>query len=256
MAGLRRIDFNCDLGEGCGDDAAILPLLSSASIACGLHAGDASTMRATVEGCLAHGVAIGAHPSLDDREGFGRRELPVTPGQARDLVQRQVEALAGIAARAGARLAHVKPHGALYNLAARDEALADAIARAIRDIDPNLVLFGLADSALTRAGEAAGLRVAHEVFAERRYEADGRLSPRSAPDAVIHAVDEALAQVRQLLRTGTLTARTGETVAVRADTLCLHGDRPDAAGFAHALRAALQEEGVRILPPHLPGHPG
>lgn len=253
MAGLRRIDFNCDLGEGCGDDAAILPLVSSASIACGLHAGDATTMRVTVEGCLAHGVAIGAHPSLDDREGFGRRELPVTPEQAHALVRRQVEALAEIAARAGTRLAHVKPHGALYNLAARDAALADAIALATRDVDPDLVLFGLAGSALTRAGEATGLRVAHEVFAERRYEADGRLSPRGAPDAVIHGIDEALDQVRQVLRTGTITARTGEAVALRADTLCLHGDRPEAAGFARALRAALHEEGIRILPPHAPG---
>lgn len=248
MPGSGGIDFNADLGEG-GDDAALVPCLSSASIACGFHAGDPETMRDTVALCLAHGVAIGAHPSLADREGFGRRELPVTPGQAHALVLYQVGALAAIAGAAGARLAHVKPHGALYNLAARDEALAEAVAQAVRDFDPGLRLFGLANSALTRAGERLGLAVAHEAFAERSYEADGRLSPRGTPGAVLATLDESLAQVRRLLREGCVIARTGERVALRADTLCLHGDRADASAFARGLRDTLLGEGWQVRAP-------
>ena len=243
------LDFNCDLGEGCGDDAAIIPLLSSANIACGYHAGDAESMRDTVALCLRHGVAIGAHPSLPDREGFGRRELPVTPDSAYEMILQQIDALAAIAAAQGARLRHLKPHGALYNMAARDRALADAIAAATRDFDRDLCLVGLSGSALTAAGEAAGLKVAHEAFAERRYEADGSLTPRSHPDAVIVTLEESLQQVRGLLREGAVIARTGERVPLRMDTLCLHGDRPDAAEFAHALRDVLQAEGVRIRAP-------
>ncbi|MFA6986800.1 MAG: 5-oxoprolinase subunit PxpA [Arenimonas sp.] len=242
------LDFNCDLGEGCGDDAAIIPLLSSANIACGFHAGDAVSMHDTVALCRRHGVAIGAHPSLPDREGFGRRELPVTPEAAYAFTLYQLGALAAIARAQGARVRHLKPHGALYNLAARERAIADAIAAATRDFDPELWLVGLSGSALTAAGEAAGLRVAHEVFAERRYEADGTLTPRSQPEAVIDELEQSLAQVRGLLREGVVIARTGERVALRMDTLCLHGDRPDAAAFARALRETLQAEGVRIRP--------
>jgi UPF0271 protein len=241
------LDFNCDLGEGCGDDAAIIPLLSSASIACGAHAGDAGTMRATVALCVQHGVAIGAHPSLPDREHFGRRDLPVTPAETRTFVREQVDALVAIAHAQGATVRHVKPHGALYNRAARDRAIADAIAAAVRDVDPQLWLVGLSGSALTDAGAAIGLNVAHEAFAERRYEADGTLTPRALPDAVIHDTAGSLAQVRELLL-GAVTARTGERVAVRMDTLCLHGDRPDALAFAQVLRAALVTGGVRIRP--------
>jgi UPF0271 protein len=242
-----ELDFNCDLGEGCGDDAAIIPLLSSASIACGGHAGDAESMRATVALCLQHGVAIGAHPSLPDREHFGRRDLPVTPEETHAFVRAQVEALAAIARRQGARLRHAKPHGALYNRAARDRAIADAIAAAVRESDPSLWLVGLSGSALTDAGEAIGLNVAHEAFAERRYEADGTLTPRTHADAVIHDLEGALRQVRELLD-GSVVARTGERIAVRMDTLCLHGDRPDAAAFAQSLQAALTTAGVRIRP--------
>lgn len=241
-----RIDFNCDLGEGCGDDAAIVPLITSASIACGGHAGDASTMRATLRLCREHGVAAGAHPGYPDRAGFGRSDMDMTPHAIQATVREQVARLAAIAAEEGMRLAHVKPHGALYNRAARDRAVADAIARAVAEFDARLVLFGLAGSESTRAGEAAGLRVAHEIFAERRYEADGTLTPRSHPDAVIDDLDEALAQVRGLVRDGTVVARTGERIRLRADTLCLHGDRPDAAGFARAIRTALLAEGVEI----------
>ena len=245
---LRRIDFNCDLGEGC-DDVAVMPFISSANIACGLHAGDAETMRRTVALCIEHEVAIGAHPSFDDREHFGRREMACSPAEIHALVLRQIHMLAGIASEQDARLTHVKPHGALYNMAARDSSLADAIAHAVHDANPSLLLAGLSGSALPAAGEAIGLRVLHEVFAERRYEADGTLTPRSQSDAVIHALDDALAQVRGLVRDGCVIARTGATIALRADTLCLHGDRTDAAAFAHAIRSMLDSEGVRVESP-------
>lgn len=243
-----RIDFNCDLGEGCGDDAAIMPLITSASIACGGHAGDETTMRATLRLCREHGVAAGAHPGFADRANFGRNAVPLSPDQIGELVTGQVAALAGIAAAEGVRLAHVKPHGALYNIAARDRAVAMAIARSVARFDPDLVLFGLSGSLLTAAGEAAGLRVAHEVFAERRYEADGSLTPRTHADAVIHDLDGAIAQVRGFVRNGTVVARTGEQLPLRADTLCLHGDRADAARFARSIRDALEADGVHILP--------
>lgn len=245
---IRCLDFNADLGEG-GDDQSLMPWLSSASIACGFHAGDPARMRDTVALCLQHGVAIGAHPSFDDRANFGRTEHTITPADAHALVSYQIGALAGIARAAGTRLAHVKPHGALYNQAARDPALADAIAAAVRDADPGLRLFGLAESALTAAGERRGLAVAHEVFAERRYDANGQLAPRGSPGAVIETVEHSLAQVRQLLREGAVTARSGERIALRADTLCLHGDRPDAAAFARALREALDADGVQVRAP-------
>lgn len=243
-----RIDFNCDLGEGC-DDAAVMPYITSANIACGVHAGDAETMRRTVALCIEHRVAIGAHPSFDDREQFGRRDMPWTPAGIHALVLRQIDVLGEIADARGARLGHVKPHGALYNMAARDPVLADAIASAVQDADPNLLLVGLSGSALPTAGERIGLRVLHEVFAERRYESDATLTPRSHADAVIHAVDDALAQVRVIVREGRVIARTGESVPLRADTLCLHGDRSDAARFARAVRDALEDDGVLVEAP-------
>ncbi|HET6603521.1 MAG TPA: 5-oxoprolinase subunit PxpA [Xanthomonadaceae bacterium] len=243
---MREIDFNCDLGEGLDSDAAILPHVSSANIACGLHAGDAQCMQRTVALCLRHGVAIGAHPSLPDREGFGRRELATTPAAVHALTLYQVGALHGFVAAAGARLHHVKPHGALYNLAARDRAIAAAIASAVARFDAGLVLYALSGSELARAGQAEGLAVAHEVFAERRYEADGSLTPRSRPDAVIADIDMAAQQIAQMLQAGAVTARTGESVPVRADTVCLHGDRADAALFARRLRAAIEQAGYSV----------
>lgn len=246
---MPSLDFNCDMGEGCGQDAAIAPHISSASIACGAHAGDAATMRESVSLCLAHGVAIGAHPSFEDREHFGRRELALEAPDIRALVIRQIASLAAICSDAGARLHHVKPHGVLYNLAARDRGVAAAIVDAVRESDPGLILYGLANSELTAAGRAAGLRVAHEAFAERAYDADGRLAPRGTPGAVIEGFDDALAQVRNFVRDGVVIARDGTRVPIRADTLCLHGDRADAADFARGLRAALEAEGVDIRAP-------
>jgi UPF0271 protein len=243
-----RIDFNCDLGEGCGDDAAIIPLVTSASIACGGHAGDEATMRTTLRLCREHGVAAGAHPGYPDREGFGRRELPFSPDEIRGFVREQMDTLGAIAASENMRLAHVKPHGALYNVAARDRLIAEAIVAAVREVDPELVVFGLSGSQLTASAEAADLRVAHEVFAERRYEADGSLTPRNRDDAVIHDPGETIEQVRSFVRDGSVAARTGERIRLRADTLCLHGDRSGAAQFARTIRDALTAEGVRILP--------
>jgi len=246
---MPHLDFNCDLGEGCGSDADIVPLISSASIACGSHAGDEATMRATIRLCRDHGVAIGAHPSFEDREHFGRRELALDRDGIARLVQSQLARLAAIAAEENARIAHVKPHGALYNLSTRDRGVADAIATAIVAFDPSLMLYGLSGSQLTTAGEVAGLRVAHEVFAERAYDADGTLAPRGTPGAVIDDLDMALAQVRSLLRDGVVVARDGSRVALRADTLCLHGDRADAVDFARALRQALDADGVIVAAP-------
>lgn len=245
----KRIDFNCDLGEGFGDDAAIAPWISSASIACGGHAGDGPSMRRAVSLCLEHGVAIGAHPSFEDPAGFGRRELPATPEDAHRLVRRQTEALAEAGARAGTSLHHVKPHGALYNLAARDDAIAHAIAEAVRSIDHALWLYALAGSRLVQAGRAAGLRVAPEAFAERRYAADGQLARRDLDGAVIDGLDPSLAQVRAMLQGGAITTIDGGTLVIEAETLCLHGDRPDAASFARALRTALEAEGVTVAAP-------
>jgi UPF0271 protein len=245
---MHRIDLNCDLGEGAGHDAELMPFITSANIACGGHAGDAGTMRAAVELALKHGVAIGAHPGLDDREGFGRRERPLTPGQAHELVVTQVRALQEIAQSAGVRLAHVKPHGALYNMAARDAALARAVAEAVREIEPRLVLFGLAGSRLPAAGRACGLRVASEVFADRTYQPDGSLTPRTRPDALITDEAAALAQVLRMVREERVRAATGGDVPIRADTVCIHGDGPHAVAFARRLNAELRQAGIELKP--------
>lgn len=245
---MPRIDFNCDLGEGCGDDAAIMPWITSANIACGAHAGDDGTIRETLRLCRRHGAVAGAHPGYDDREHFGRRDIELTPRDIAALIHGQLERIATIARGEGVVLHHVKPHGALYNRSARDPAVAAAIAAAVRDFDPTLVLVGLSGSASTAAGDAAGLRVAHEVFAERGYGNDARLLPRGTPGAVLDTLDAALAQARMLALHAQVRSGDGTLLALRADTLCLHGDRDDAAVFARALREGLAAEGVDILP--------
>ncbi len=251
---VKTIDLNCDMGESygawrMGDDAAVMPLVTSANVACGFHAGDASVMRRTVALARAHGVAIGAHVSLPDLQGFGRREMRVAPGELRDLVQYQIGALAAIAAAEGARLAHVKPHGALYNMAARDRALADAIALAIREVDATLALYGLAGSAMVAAADAAGLAAVGEAFVDRAYERDGSLTPRSVSGAVHETRERALEQGVSLARDRSVRARTGETLAIDAATLCIHGDGHDPAGLARALRDKLAEAGVGVRAP-------
>lgn len=246
---LTAIDFNCDLGEGCGNDGQILPYISSASLACGLHAGNSLTLRDAIHQCLSAGVAIGAHPSFDDRDHFGRRDLDLPPADIYALTLYQVGAAAAMTRALGGHLAHVKPHGALYNRAASHSSSAQAFAAAVRDVDPELLLFGLADSELTRAGDALGLAVVHEVFAERRYESNGRLTPRSEEGAVLPTVAASLDQVRQLVQTQSVTARTGEVITLPVDSLCLHGDRDDAVEFARQLRAALDELGIAVRAP-------
>lgn len=249
-----RIDLNCDMGEAfgawtMGNDLEILDHVSSANIACGFHAGDPSTMRRVVQAALQKGVRVGAHPGLPDLQGFGRRVMQVSPDEVHAMMLYQIGALAAFARAAGGALSHVKPHGALYNMAARDRALADAIARAVHDFDPRLVLFGLAGSELIRAGESAGLPVAAEVFADRGYRDDGSLSPRGQPGALIEDADAAAAQVRQMVVTGTVRASSGADVPVRADTLCIHGDQPGALAFVRRIRAELETAGVDIGPP-------
>jgi UPF0271 protein len=241
-----HIDLNCDLGEGAGHDAELMPLISSANIACGAHAGDPATMRATAALAKSHGVAIGAHPGLADRANFGRRELEVSPGEVQGLVHDQVLQLHLIARGLGARLHHVKPHGALYNMAARDPALARAVVDAIYEIDPRLVLFGLAGSHLIAVAEACGLPVASEVFADRTYQADGSLTPRTQPNALVTDEAVAVAQALRMVREGKVRAVDGTDVIIRAETICLHGDGANPVAFARRLRQALQEAQIEV----------
>jgi len=248
------IDLNCDMGEGfgawsMGADAAVLQYVSSANVACGFHAGDPTIMRRTVAGALDRGVAVGAHPAFQDLHGFGRRAMQVAPEEAYALVLYQVGALSGFCRALGGQLSHVKPHGALYNMAAKDALLADAIARAVRDFDPRLILFGLAGSELVRVGRKIGLTTANEVFADRTYQADGTLTPRSKPGAIISDLSGALAQVERMMRHGSILALDGTEVAIEADTVCIHGDEPDAARFARELRALLAQLGIAIRAP-------
>lgn len=248
---MNRIDLNADLGEAfgawrMGDDAGVMPWISSANIACGFHAGDPATMRATIDLCTRHGVAIGAHPSLPDLQGFGRREMKVTPDEVYAQALYQLGALHALSRAAGTQLHHAKPHGALYNMAARDRALADAIATAVRDFDPLLILVGLAGGALVDAGRDMGLTVQREGFCDRRYRADGSLTPRSEPGAVIEDIDAAVAQAVSIATHGEAVALDGKTVRIEADTLCVHGDRANAAAFAERLRGALENAGLQV----------
>ena len=244
-----RVDLNCDLGEGAGHDAELMPLITSANIACGAHAGDLATMRATVTLAKKHGVAIGAHPGFADRANFGRRELPVSPDEVHRLVHDQVLQLQAIARAAGGRLAHVKPHGALYNQAARDTLMAQAVVMAIYEADPRLILFGLAGSQLVAAAEACGLPVAREVFADRTYQADGLLTPRAQPNAVITDEAAAVTQVLRMVREGRVRSSDGADVMIQADTVCLHGDGAHPVGFARRLRSELVAAGVELRAP-------
>ena len=253
---MNNIDLNCDIGESygawsMGQDAQVMPWITSANIACGFHAGDFSTMQQTVALAKQHAVAIGAHVSLPDLQGFGRREMKVAPNEAYALTLYQIGALHAFAHAAGTRVAHVKPHGALYNMAARDRALADAIARAVHDFDPQLILIGLANSELPRAGQALGLRVAHEAFADRRYESQGSLTPRREPGAVIEDLNSAVTQAVKIVTKGKVDIRTGGMLELHADTICVHGDRPDAASFAQRLHETLESAGISLAAPEL-----
>jgi 5-oxoprolinase (ATP-hydrolysing) subunit A len=246
-----RIDLNSDLGESfgpwpMGQDSALMASISSANVACGFHAGDPTSMRTTIALARRSGVAIGAHPGFPDLVGFGRREMTVAPAEVEDFVLYQVSALAGMAAAQGMKLQHVKAHGALYNMACRDRALADAIARAVAAFDGSLILFGLPKSELLIAGERAGLRVAAEVFADRAYERDGSLVSRSKPGSVIHDAAAVVARAVKMVRDHEVVALDGSIIALNADTICLHGDTPGAADLARAVRTGLEGAGITI----------
>jgi 5-oxoprolinase (ATP-hydrolysing) subunit A len=247
----RSIDLNCDLGESfgawhMGADEAVMPYVSSANVACGFHAGDPRTMLRTVELARDAGVAIGAHVALPDLQGFGRREMRISPAEAHAMTLYQLGALAGFTRAARTFLRHVKPHGALYNMAARDAALADAIAAAVRDFDPMLVRVGLAGSELPRAGERHGLAIAHEAFTDRRYRADGSLVPRDEAGALIDDIEASLVQALAIARGDAIATQDGAQVRLCADTLCVHGDHPDAPLRARRLHEALSGAGLRI----------
>jgi UPF0271 protein len=246
----NRIDLNADVGESFGPwpmgaDEALIPLVSSVNIACGAHAGDPGTLLQTVALAAAHGVAIGAHPGYPDLAGFGRRDLEMTPTDLRASLISQIGAIQAAARVAGTKVRHVKPHGALYNRAARDPGVATTIAEAVRDLDPTLVLVGLAGSVSITAARAAGLAVSEEAFADRRYEADGSLRSRQLPGALLDPADAA-AQALAIVRDGWVTAGDGSRLAVRADTICIHGDSPDAVSIARAVIAALGDAGILV----------
>ena len=250
-SGRIRVDLNGDVGEAssdgpAGQDPELMPHITSANVACGFHAGDPGVMRATVALAREHGVAVGAHPGFPDPEGFGRRELTFSPSDVEDFVAYQVGALAAIAAAQGVRLQHVKPHGALFNMAVRDPALADAIARAAAVIDPTLILVGLPGSEIVAAGKRAGLRTAGEGFADRGYQPDGTLVPRQQQGALIDDPDRVVPRTVRMVCDQTVEAIDGSCVPLSIDTVCVHGDTPGAADLAARIRAALGEAGVEV----------
>lgn len=247
------VDLNADLGEGAGHDVELLGLVSSASIACGFHAGNAAMMRAALLAAKERGVAVGAHPGFEDRENFGRREIAIGDEEVFGLVVYQLGAFHALAASLGLRAQHVKPHGALYNMAARNEAIADAVVRAVQAVNPALILFAPPHSELSRAAEARELHVAREVFADRNYLADGSLVPRSHPEALLHDPVEAANRVFRMLTDGKVRAIDGSDVAVQAETICVHGDTPHAVEFAKELRLALHQTGIVVSPPGTSG---
>jgi len=246
-----RIDLNCDMGESfgaysIGADEAVFPHITSANIACGFHGGDPTVMRTTIARAQQSGVAVGAHPGYPDLIGFGRRNMDVSAQEVYDLVVYQVGALHAFARAAGTTLQHVKAHGALYNTAAVKPELASAIARAVHDLDPGLVLFGLPGSHLISEGKAAGLTMACEAFADRNYMADGSLVSRKRPDAHVHDADQAVTRAIRMVRDGKVWSIEGKDIPIRADTICIHGDGPHAAEFAQRLRAAFEVAGVAV----------
>ena len=248
---ILSVDLNCDMGESfgrykLGNDPVILKYISSANIACGYHAGDPAVMRNTVQLALAQGVAIGAHPGLPDLQGFGRREMAISPQEVNEIVLYQLGALWAIAKAEGGKLQHVKPHGALYNMAAVKMELAEAIAEAVYKFDGELLLYGLAGSELINAGDRLGLKTAQEVFADRTYQPDGTLTPRSQSHALITDPEAAAQQVLQMVQQGTVDALDGSKLSIRTDTVCIHGDGPHALLFAEKINETLTAAGISI----------
>jgi UPF0271 protein len=238
---MKRIDLNCDLGESFGVytlglDEQVVPIVTSVNIACGYHAGDPSVMRRTVKLALKNGVAIGAHPGLPDLNGFGRRNIEISPEEAYDLV---VKSEGGV-------MQHVKPHGALYNMAAKNAKLSQAIAEAVYRYNPQLILFGLSGSELIRAGEAVGLQTANEVFADRTYQSDGSLTPRNTPEAFITDHEQAISNVLRMINESSVQSRQGQDIKIQADTVCIHGDNAQALVFARQIRERCEASGITV----------
>ena len=249
---MRTIDLNCDMGESygawkMGADAEVMPFISSANIACGFHGGDPATIRKTVRLALEHGVAIGAHPSLPDLQGFGRRAMKISPQEMYDLVVYQAGAVEAFARGAGSRLHHIKCHGALYNMAANDEALSEAMATAAKDL--GAMLYVLSNSKNFAIAKKMGVPVAGEVFADRGYSEDGTLAPRDKPGGMIEDAQKAVKQALAMIEEGYVTSLGGKRVPVAADTLCIHGDQPGAPLFAKELRRAFAERGIAVTAP-------
>ena len=250
---MKRVDLNCDLGESfgnytCGLDAEVIPHISSANVACGFHASDPLVMMKTVALAKQHGVSVGAHPGYPDLVGFGRRNMTVSQAELKAMIQYQIGALQAFCKAQGVVLQHVKPHGAMYNMAAKDRKLADAICEAIGEVDSSLILLGLSGSLMLEAAKETGLPWASEVFADRAYEEDGSLTPRALPGSVITDEEEAIARVLQMVQDGTVTSRSGKTIPIQADSICLHGDGVKAVEFAKRIRAELTAAGVEIVP--------
>ena len=245
--GQLTIDINCDLGEGCGNDAELMKFITSANIACGYHAGDADTMKRTVDLANENSVAIGAHPGYPDRENFGRTAMKMTPKNVHEIVTNQIATLNEITRSAGRKIGHVKPHGALYNQSARDRELAAAIAEAVRDFDSSLVLFGLSGSLSISEAAKIGLRTASEVFADRTYQTDATLTPRSEPNALIHDTDAAITQVLDMIKYGRVRSVDAIMIPVVAETVCVHGDGEHAVTFARAINSKFAGSGVTMV---------
>ncbi len=248
---MPSIDLNCDMGESfgtwrMGSDAELMDFVSSINVACGFHAGDAATMRETVQMAIEKKIAIGAHPGFPDLQGFGRRAMSLSAQEIFDVVLYQVAALKGICEAFGAKLHHVKPHGALYNTAAKDEPTARAIAEAVKAIDGDLILYGLSGSYSISEAEKIGLKTASEVFADRTYQNDGSLTTRSQPNALIVSTEKAIVQVWQMIETQTVTTADNETISIKAETICIHGDGANALEFAKEINRHLREKGISI----------
>jgi UPF0271 protein len=252
---MLSIDFNCDMGEGMSSDEDIMPFVSSVNIACGLHAGDVDTMRRTIGLALKYGVAIGAHPSYPDREHFGRKDcwgISVGPDNLASIITDQLGLLQNLCDESGARMHHVKPHGALYNRAAWDPEVSTIIGRAILALDPTLLLYGLSGSEMKHAADRCGLHFINEVFADRTYQEDGSLTPRTLPGALIDNPVAAAGQVLTMIEEGSVVTLRGKKIALTAETLCIHGDGREATGFARMIYSLLTERGVFVRLPALP----
>jgi UPF0271 protein len=243
---MKTIDINCDLGEGFENDELIMPYISSANIACGYHAGDENTMRRTVELCKKYNVAIGAHPSFPDKENFGRTDMHLHPGEIYEMIIKQINCLEKIAVENHTYIHHVKPHGALYNMAARDKGLAPFVSLAILDTNSKYILYGLSGSYLIKEAKNLGLKTASEVFADRTYNTDGSLTSRSKPGALIEDTGKAVVQVLQMVKEGMVVSVTGKKIPILAETICIHGDGEHAVDFANAIHDAFKREKIEI----------